>query len=142
MEDRAPRVLASAPMQERSISTAAVIGGVLLVLVGIAIGAMSAGGGNETIPLPSVDESGVPTGFAHSADGAAQTAAAYTDLFTVDLAFDRERARTLLERIGTPAFVEQQLDAIDKARRPIADAAAHHCSPSQRSSNRHSPTLT
>jgi hypothetical protein len=123
VEDRTPRVLASAPSEGRAISTASVIGALLVLLVGIAIGAILAGGGEETALLPSVDDSGVPSGFAHSEDGAAQAAAAYTDLFTVDLAFDQKRARAVLERIGTPAFVEQQVNGIVKASRPIVEAA-------------------
>jgi hypothetical protein len=119
-----PRVLASAPSGGRQITTATAIGAAVLLLVGFALGSLlSGGGGGEQTPLPSMDDSGVPSGFAHSEDGAGRAAAAYTDLFHVDAVLDEERARTVLDRIATPAFAEQQLGVLREARGLITQAA-------------------
>lgn len=124
MADGAPRVLASAPAGGRQITTATAVGAALLLLVGFALGALLAGGGeDEQTPLPSIDDSGVPSGFAHSEEGAERAAAAYTDLFHVDAILDEERARVVLDRIATPAFAEQQLAVLREARGLITQAA-------------------
>jgi hypothetical protein len=124
MANGEPRVLASAPAGGRRVSTAAVAAGAVLALLGFALGALLAGGrDDEATPLPSIDDSGVPSGFAHSEEGAAQAAAAYTDLFNVDVLLDEERARAVLDRIATPAFAEQQLEELRELRGPITEAA-------------------
>jgi hypothetical protein len=125
MANGEPRVLASAPPGGgRRISTAAVIGGLVLLLVGFALGALIAGSGEEeATPLPSIDDSGVPSGFAHSEEGAAEAASSYMDLFNLELALDPDRAQAVLERIATPAFAGQMLDALAAARDPILQAA-------------------
>jgi hypothetical protein len=124
MANGEPRVLASAPPGGRRITTAGVVGSLVLLLVGFGLGVVIAGSGEEeAAPLPSIDDSGVPSGFAHSEEGAAEAASSYMDLFNLELALDPDRAQAVLERIATPAFAGQMLDALAAARDPILQAA-------------------
>jgi hypothetical protein len=118
MEGR-PRVLTSAPSSGGGMSTGAVVVPLVALLVGVVIGLVVGGDGDEESdagPGPSQSEAGIPEGFEQSEDGAVAAATRYAEAFDVEVLVDPDRAEELLAEIATPQFAEETLANVEQAQ--------------------------
>ena len=125
MEDRGPRILASAPSSGEGGRMT--VRHVLLVLVGLlvgcVIGVVAGGGSTTTTPAPGdpgparVNGEGAPQGFAHTRDGAVAAAVAYVDAVGAPEITSEDRFAALVNAIATPQLAERMRSQAAAAQR-------------------------